>query len=253
MRSKLATTKLLAGAVVLLLGAGVLHRWVHLSRAATASAFHSPAAQLSNLPSYIGPYVHKQDLRLSSEILRVAGVDDFLYREYADSSTGLLLRFYMGYWGYNNVGMGHGPEVCYPASGWLADGTAQEHVVRFRGIESGAETEATIALHHFSRIRPEGIERLAVGFTAVVDGNLHATSRGVFLHRPFRPPNKRFLAHIHVSTPLRSADWQAADQCILDFLSQLLPHVSTCLFGPAGVADKQSASEETGGVYDGIG
>lgn len=249
------TTKLLAGVVILLLGSGALHRWVRLSRVSAASVYRPLCVSLSNLPSHLGPYVHKRDLPLSAEVLQVAGVDSFVHGEYVDPVAGELVQLYVGYWGHENLGMGHGPEVCYPAAGWQIDGAAKQRVLQLPGA-NGVTDEAVIGIHHFTRTEPQGIEQQAVGFLAVVDGQFHATSRGMFMHRPPSSQDEGFLAHILVSTPVMGTDWPAADTRIVNFMGRLLPHVSRCLFGStrgssAQGSDESGAPEQTGRTHDG--
>ncbi len=238
------TTKLLAGVVILLLGSGTLHRWVRLSRASAASVYRPLSVSLSNLPSHLSPYAHKRDLPLSAEVLQVAGVDSFVNREYVGPAAGELVQLYVGYWGHENLGMGHGPEVCYPAAGWQIDGAAKQRVLEFPGAD-GASTKAVIAVHHFTRTELQGVERRAVGFLAVVDGQFRAASRGMFMHRPPSSRDEGFLAHILVSTPVTDTDWPAADTRIVNFMDRLLPYVSRCLFGSTQGSDKSGAVEQT--------
>ncbi len=240
------TTKVLGAVVLLLLGAGTLHRWAYASRTGVASAYRAPSADLSEIPSRLGGYAFRRDLPLSAEVLQVAGVDRFVYREYVAPATGQPVSLYIGYWGRENRGMGHGPEVCYPATGWRSESPVEQRVVRFQGPD-GVTTDAVMALHHFGRIEPEGIARVAVGFVAVVDGQFRASSRGVFLHRPPRSRKDGFLAQVQVSMPVTGERREATDACIVGFMERLLPHLSRCLFGTPGKSNQDSAPEQAGG------
>lgn len=237
--------KLLVGALVVLLGAGTLHRWVHHGRAIAASDYRALPLSLSEVPSQLGSYTLQQDLPLAPETQQVAGVDSFLYREYTSSASPRTVFLYVGYWGRQNTGMGHGPEVCYPAVGWKVDEGATQRVIRVGGSD-GASTEMAIAIHHFVRAEPEGIRRVAVGFAAVADGEWRTSSRGVFRHGPPGSPDEGFLAHIHVSTPVVGTDWSSADSSIVDFTERVLPHVSKCLLASESTALPQAESAGPG-------
>ncbi|MCH7591711.1 MAG: EpsI family protein [Planctomycetes bacterium] len=214
----------------MLLATGVMHRWVRHSRGIASLAYRPLGAPFSNLPLHVGPYAQRRETPLGEGILRVAGVDRYVQREYVDLVSGKSVDLYVGYWGYQNLGMGHGPEVCYPAAGWQVEGKAQERALRFP--RAGTETtEAVMALHHFVRTEALGLERRAVGFVAVVDGQFRPSSRGTFLHRPPDSQNGDFLAHIIVSTSLEGAEWSESNRRIVDFMDRILPHVATCLFG----------------------
>ncbi len=243
------STKLIAGAIVLLLATGVMHRWVRHSRGSASLAYRPLRAPLSNLPLHVGPYAQRREIPLSEGILRVAGVDRYVQREYVDVVSGKSVEFYVGYWGYQNLGMGHGPEVCYPAAGWQVEGKAQERALQFPRAntettsETGLPGEAVMALHHFVRTEALGLERVAVGFVAVVDGQFRPSSRGTFLHRPPDSQNGDFLAHIIVSTSLEGAEWSEPNRRIIDFMDRILPHVATCLFGREKDANAPGAEE----------
>lgn len=234
------TTRLLAGAFLLLVGAGTLHRWVHLCRAHADSVQRPLSESLTSLPGRVGSYVHQRDLPLGTNVLQAAGVDSYVYREYVDPGAGRSVQVYVGYWGRTNVGMGHGPDVCFPAVGWHADGAPSLHTVSFSDARH-PETGADIALHHFMRTESLGIDRLAVGFSAVVDGEFRASSSGTFLHRPRDVYAAGFLAHVIVAMPLRESDSAAADAELVDFMHQLLPHVSRCIFGDSQGIDARRA------------
>lgn len=249
MRTRWTTARVLAAAVVLLLGAGTAHHWAHLSRAGQTARYRPPAIPLEELPASIGSFTQVQDLQLGAEVLQVAGVDSFVYREYAASGVARPISLYVGYWGYQNTGTGHGPEVCYPAAGWQPEGSPEQRVIRFQNAKR-IDTEAVVALHHFVRTEPEGVARVAVGFVAVVDGRFRASSRGTFLHRPPTTANGGFLAQTIVSTFMTQSDDPVADGHIVDFLEPLLPHVSRCLFGDGPTSDKTAGPGQAEGRHE---
>jgi len=250
------TTRLLAGAILLLVGTGALHRWVHLCRAHADARQRPLSESLTSLPGRVGSYVHQRDLPLGTNILQAAGVDSYVYREYVDHDSARSVQVYVGYWGRTNVGMGHGPDVCFPAVGWQADGAPAQYTVSFSDARA-SETDADIALHHFMRTESLGIERLAVGFSAVVDGRFRASSSGIFLHRPRDVYAAGFLAHVLVAMPLHDSNSTAADAELVEFMHQLLPHVSRCIFGDSqGIdarrADRLAVTDVQGDRHDEI-
>ena len=239
------TAKILVGTVVLLLGAGGVHRWARVSRAQMASSFHLLEVPLSEVPLQLGPYVFRRDVPLDSEVLRVAQVDSFVNRDYVDAISGQPIEVYVGYWGRQSVGMGHGPEVCFPAAGWQSEGEALQHVVRLPG-PGGAEKEVTIVLHHFVRTKQERVERVAVGFVAIADSQFRTFSRGLFAHLAPRP-DTGFLAHISVVAPVPYSRGDSADSRVVAFMELLLPHVSRCLFGIPERVDALEVAKTVGG------
>ena len=97
------SARVLLGTVALLLGAGGVHRWAHVSRAQMEATFRPLALPLAGIPAELGPYTNSHDIPLSAEVLRVSGVDSFLNREYVDTTTGQRVQVYVGYWGRQNV------------------------------------------------------------------------------------------------------------------------------------------------------
>ncbi|MEK6674991.1 MAG: exosortase-associated EpsI family protein [Planctomycetota bacterium] len=220
----------LVAILLVLTGAGVLHRWVYGSRASTASTIRPLPAALSDIPLQLGPFQYRQDFELQPDVLRVAKVDSFLHREYMEDGANLPILLYVGYWGQPNTGLGHGPEVCFPSAGWTAEGSPQERSIWFRSA-SNVETEAKIAVHHFVRTEPEGVRRISVGFTAVVGGRFQPSSRGSFLHSPPAGADGSFVAHVQVGSAAGENAWAGADERVGAFMENVLQPLSATLFG----------------------
>lgn len=215
--------------VAVVVSAGVLQRWVRVTRAGQALT-HTPLQHpLSTIPSRIGSYVLERELPLEANVLRASNVDHYVNRVYADPTSGRQLLLYVGYWASEDAGMGHGPDVCYPAVGWRPEGEPAERIVRF---DYGPETiDATITLHRFSHAEPEGMERRCVGFSAVVNGAFFGSSRGMFWHRPSNAGRHggHYLAQVQVASAAPDGAWEAAESEIVAFIDLLLPHLAQCL------------------------
>ncbi len=225
-------TKPLLAAGALLVLAGGLHHAVHRSRAG-AAAYRPLPLSLDAIPKVLGGYTFRKDLQLSPEVLQEAKVDAFLHRQYSIATSSIPLVLYVGYWGRQNVGMGHGPDVCFPAVGWKIERPPRRERVEFVDLE-GVGQEATIEIHRFQRVEADGLRQTAVGFVAVAGGEFHPSSRGTFFHGPASSPREGFLAHVEVLTAVRGGAWGEADAKILDFFERVLPHASVCLFGTGG-------------------
>ncbi|UCE58150.1 MAG: exosortase-associated EpsI family protein [Phycisphaerales bacterium] len=215
----------IGSAVVALLCTGTLLRWVRESRANEASVFTPLTIPLSELSTKIGTYDLARDMPLSANIVSAAAVDSFVQRQYVDPTTGKRMVVYVGYWGRENLGMGHGPEVCYPAVGWETWAAPTERTLKFRTPDQPAPVSA--ALHRFTRTEPEGVEKRAVGFLAVVSGDYRPTSQAVFWHLPGKLRSAgHYLAHVQVSCPVQHDMWNDAESDIVAFIEALLPHLS---------------------------
>ena len=199
---------------------------------------------LSEVPTVIGSYVFDRDLPMDQTVLAVADVDTFIHRDYLDPADRKHIGLYVGYWGRVNVGMGHGPDVCYPAVGWTPATPPRERVIQFS--TRGGPNEATIALYRFSRTDRGGIERLAVAFSAAVGGRFQSASRGEFWHRPphFKGRDAPFLAHIQAVANVNGETWDATETALLGFFQELLPSLVNCFprGEPAPSAARTSAN-----------
>jgi len=215
----------------LLVLSGILHHYTYYSRAAATGSIRPLARSLSELPIRISDYRLEADLPLSAEVLQVSDVDAYVYRRYSQSPSQPPVLFYAGYWGRTNVGMGHGPEICFPAAGWTEDAGPSTRTIQAKIRKESAEVE--VAIHHFSRVEPEGVQRVCVAFAAVIDGEFRPSSRGVFLHRP-ATMDDAFLAQIHAATPVPDGNREAAEERVLSFFEAALPEVSDCLWTSNG-------------------
>lgn len=226
---------------VLLIGAGTLNRVVRAFRASSALAVTLPAAPLADIPIALGPYVGR-DIPLDSDVLRAAKVDSFIHREYHDAISGKSLILYVGFWGRENVGMGHGPEVCYPSAGWHVDAAVRESPLAF--AFQNQELATRMALHRFIRTEAMGVHRCAVGFMAAAQGDFFPSSRGMFWHTPgrHRPEGGHYLAQIHVSAYPPTEDWEPAEAEITTFFKMMMPYVTQCM---PGHQDAKSRQEES--------
>jgi hypothetical protein len=213
--------------VLVLAIAGAAHHYVHYSRAALTGAFRALPRPLTDLPIRIADFNLDEELPLDRDILQVADVDAYVYRRYSSSPNVAPVLFYVGYWGRTNVGMGHGPEVCYPLAGWTANQDPSSRSVRFKA--RGDIVTAQIQVYRFQRLEPEGKQRVCVAFVSVTSGEFRATSRGTFLHAP-RTMDEAFLAHIQGATPVPDGDWAAAETRVLALFTAALPEVSGLLW-----------------------
>ncbi len=224
---------------IMLLTAGSLSRWVRASRASYAMERTPLASPLSSLPESIGEYTGS-DVPLSLEVLEAAQVESYVHREYISNSSGRRIGVYVGYWGRENTGMGHGPEICYPSSGWSIDRPSTNISIPASGLsdeDTGDKIE--VAMHRFVRAEPEGIRRRSVGFVAVVGGQFRSSSVGFYWHEPRSSSrgSSRYLAQVHVSAVPEPNGWQATETDIIEFMELLIPELSRILPGLNGPSE----------------
>lgn len=82
---------------------------------------------LKNLPLQVGAWVG-QEGRLTPEVERIAGNDDYVSRTYVNTNTSESAYFYLAYSARPRTMLGHQPQVCYTGSGWLHDETKPDEL-----------------------------------------------------------------------------------------------------------------------------
>ena len=224
-----AKNVVLALACLLCVGAG--HRWVRTTRAGFANAYTAPAEPLVQLPTQIGAYLAVGDVPVRPDLVQASAVDSFVNRAYVAPETGAGFLLYVGYWGRENTGMGHGPEVCYPATGWYAQGSRTAEIV-FDDPHATGRLDAEVGIHRFTKMEPLGLVRHVVGFTSITNDSIQASSRDLFWHRPAGLLEAgRFLAHVQVVKPVTTGSWEQAESEVEAFMATILPTIVEFLPG----------------------
>ena len=119
---------------------------------------------LKAFPFTINNWVGK-DVPIPVNIQRVAGADDFLSRLYINRISKQWANVYMPYTARPRTMLGHRPQVCYPAGGWVHDSTEHTKVVS----KSGGDVPCL--LHRFHKPAPNHDEKVVLNFY-IVNGYL---------------------------------------------------------------------------------
>ncbi len=156
---------------------------------------------LSEFPAdYLG--WEGRDVEMSSTVLKVAGNDDYLNRLYVDKKTGQWANVYVGYTAQPRTMLGHRPQVCYPAGGWVHDGTEETEVYSRSGRKAPA------LLHRFHRPAPENTEMVVLNYY-ILNGKFTNDESG-FSAVGWRTPNiegdiARYVAQVQISSVLENS------------------------------------------------
>ena len=84
-------------------------------------AFANPVTlpmALGEIPMELGKWQGK-DVPIPEYVQQATGNDDYLYRIFANKSTGQWVGLYVAYSGRPATMLGHRPQVCYIAEGWV--------------------------------------------------------------------------------------------------------------------------------------
>lgn len=114
-------------ACAILLAGGLGHRWVERVLAASDAAPVALNHPLAELPLEIGPW-RGTEIPLDKRLLDFAGCDDSVYRHYVAGGSGDSLDLYVAYAARPAKMLGHRPQQCYPAHGWMHQETRKSRI-----------------------------------------------------------------------------------------------------------------------------
>jgi hypothetical protein len=172
---------------------------------------------LAAFPVEIGDW-RGQEVPIREDVMRVASNDDFLNRLYTRAASSDWVSVYIAYSARPRTMLGHTPQVCYVASGWIHDGMEPAEII------TGTGMKVPCFIHRFHKPEPAYEERFVLSFY-ILNGKLIRSEKG-FSGLAWRAPNLGgdpawYVAQVQISSvlehPVRLA---AADmtELILSFL-----------------------------------
>lgn len=205
-------------AVVVLLLTGVVYRVAAPYLKAIVENPITLPVPLEVFPFTINNWAGK-DTPITETIQRVAATDDFLNRLYIDRANSRWASVYLAYYARPRSMLGHRPEVCYVAGGWVHDGTEQSQVI------SSAGRTIPCLVHRFHKASPQNDEIVVLNFY-IVNGRL-TDDESVFTGIGWRTPNiagnpARYVAQVQISSILENSVRTAATD-LTDLMLEYLP------------------------------
>ena len=176
---------------------------------------------LDALPRQIGHWLG-ENVPIPANIQRVAGNDAFLNRLYTNKVSNQWANVYIAYTAHPRTMLGHRPQVCYVAAGWVHDRTEEST------LTSGSGRDIPCVVHHFHRYAADREETAVLSFY-VVNGQLTCDER-VFSGVGWRTPNisgdpAYYVAQVQISSVLENSIRAAAEDIVQPVLD-LLPDPS---------------------------
>jgi len=159
-----------------------------------------------------------RDIPIPENIQRVAKNDDFLSRLYINKNK-KWVNLYVPYTARPRTMLGHRPQVCYPANGWIHDSTENENLTSKGGLRFPC------LIHRFHKPGPNYEEIVIVNFY-IVNGHI-TDDESVFSGISWRTPNlegdiARYVSQVQFSSSLKhTAHMAAAD--FTDLLLEYFP------------------------------
>jgi hypothetical protein len=171
---------------------------------------------LSAFPEEIGNWTG-EDVPIPPNIQRAAKNDAFLNRLFINKLNNKWANIYIAYTAHPRTMLGHRPQICYVAGGWVHEGTEHTSVI------SNSGREFPCLLHRFHRPYPETEETVVLNFY-IVNGQLTSDER-VFSGVGWRSPNingnpARYVTQVQISSVFENSVRSAARdiaELVLDY------------------------------------
>ena len=203
-------------AVLLLVGSGITYRVLASRLKLVVDTLVELPVPLSAFPEQIGHWTG-EDVPIPTNIQLAAGNDAFLNRLFINKLDNQWANVYIAYTAHPRTMLGHRPQVCYDAGGWVHDGTKLTKEITSTG------RELPCLLHRFHRPSPETGGTVVLNFY-IVNGRLTSDER-VFSGVGFRTPNingdpARYVTQVQISSVFENSVRSAArdiTELILDF------------------------------------
>jgi len=203
-------------ALALCVSAGVAYRVLASRSELVVGAPVMLPVPLTAFSKQIGHWIG-EDVPIPENIQRVAGNDAFLNRLYSNKVSNQWANVYIAYTAHPRTMLGHRPQICYVAGGWVHDGTQVSTVSSITG------REIPCLVHRFHRPAPENEETVVLNFY-IVNGRLTSDER-VFSGVGWRTPNiggdpAHYVTQVQIGSILESSIRAAAAEMaekILDF------------------------------------
>ena len=149
-----------------------------------------------------------RDIPIPTTIQKVAKNDDYLSRHYLKKPSGQGVGMYIAYSARPRTMLGHRPQVCYPAVGWVCDGTEKVN------ITSKTNRKITCLMHRFHRPAPKQDEVVVLNFY-IANGQT-TDDESVFSGLNWRTPNidrdpAKYVAQVQISSRLENTVLSAAE------------------------------------------
>ncbi|MEN6426520.1 MAG: exosortase-associated EpsI family protein [Phycisphaerales bacterium] len=235
-----------AVSVVLLVAAGIAYRSAASAWDKNPNESIALPVPLREIPTQIGGWVGK-DVEIEAgtqEYMKTHYADDYVSRRYFCAAEQLVADIYVVYCSTRPSGiLGHRPQVCYPNSGWVADGQMQSEFT----TQSGRMIECLIDSFH---TRPPAYQQVHVLNFYVLNGQT-TLSEKAFSSLWDRRPNlsgdlARYVAQVQIRSFSTEYPARALASQIVETILRFLPDQD----GHVAAADIRGASVQAPGAVE---
>jgi EpsI family protein len=218
---RISTSLIWVFAVIIIILSGITYRVLASRLKYVAETPVNLTFPLSNFPKQVGNWVGDElpIPNITKEYMERYFADDFLSRRYINETTNAWADVYIVYCSSQPGGIiGHQPQVCYPAHGWIHDNTEPSQFI------SQAGQQIPCLIHRFHKPAPFYDQIVVMSFY-ILNGQL-TTNENDFSGLLGRRPNiagnpARYVAQVQVSSVLENSIRNIATDMadlVLDYL-----------------------------------
>ncbi len=210
----------------MLVGVGLVNHWAHEKWVAASDVAIELDRPLETIPLRIGTW-DGVDVLLEDGVVRIAGADDYINRNYIDKNSKGVVSLYVAYTARPGKMAGHRPQVCYPTNGWRHERTESATTSR------ADQKELAFLVHQFTR-RTVWDEQIVVLNYYVLAGR-HITDVEEFKGLHWRGPNlardvSHYVAQVQIAGDCHATRGCAeAENRVTRFAGEVAPLVESLL------------------------
>jgi len=202
---------------ILVTGIGLSLAFGRLGHPFTSAEFRDLKLPFSEFPARIGAW-RGTTHRLSANVRKIAGMDRYLLRRYADEEGERAVQLYLAYYGNKDRGMRamyHNPTICLPASGWEWTESQTRKVTL---VDAGLEFDVSL-----DRFRLAGRKRVILNFSVVngrvIDKPIRNEPLEIAAEKFRLSTDPGYFVQVQV-VPLRWPDGENAGRVAVEFLEE---------------------------------
>jgi hypothetical protein len=172
---------------------------------------------LKNFPIQINNWVD-QNTQVPDYIQKLTIADDFLYRFFVNKTSNQWVNLYVSYSGRPGTMLGHRPEICYVAEGWIHESSQMSQ------FYDAAGRNIPCTIHKFQKPGNDHEDMVVLNFY-VLNGRI-VNAEKEFSGLGWRVPNlngdpAHYVAQVQISSFLENSVRIAARDMIWDILEFL--------------------------------
>jgi hypothetical protein len=172
---------------------------------------------LNNFPHQVSDWAD-QNMQIPDYIKKMTVADDFLYRFFVNKSSNQWVNLYVAYSGRPGTMLGHRPEICYVAEGWIHESSQMSQ------FYDAAGKSIPCTIHRFHKPGNDYEDMVVLNFY-VLNGRIVNAEKD-FSGLGWRIPNlngnpAHYVAQVQISSVLENTVRTAAKDMIWDILGFL--------------------------------